>query len=148
MGDSIKEMIVKRIATTIQNIAGIQNVQRVGQAPIEYADVPFVVLTQGDDVLEVPGVAPYTTRRLELLASIVTRQTDETDTRSGDEVLNALGADVERALQSDRSIGGLAVDTKPPEWLEIEIEHKLPHIGIALRFAVIYRHLRHDPSVQ
>lgn len=148
MAQSIKEQIVAKILAAIAAIDGIKNVQRVSQAGVAFGAVPFVVLTQGDDLLESPQTPPYTRRKVELVASIITRQTDTADTRSGDEVLNTWGAEVERVLMADRTVGALAEDVKPPEWLEVAIESNVPHLGVALRFAVVYRHLRNDPYRQ
>lgn len=148
MSLSIKEQIVQKICGTIALIPWVKNVQRLKQAGIQFADVPFVIVTQGDDLLEAVQTRPWTTRRAEVVASIIFRQTDPLDLRSADEVLNGYGSDVEAAVMADRSVGGLAIEMKPPEWLEIEIESDVPHVGVAMRFGVVYRHLRNDPTRQ
>lgn len=148
MAESIKEQIVAKLAEAIASVSGVRNVQRETQAGIRFADVPFVILTQGEDILDQAQVRPNTNRRLEMYASIIIRQTDKDDLRSGDAVLNELGAEIEQALQSDRTVGGLATDVRPPDWLEVAIQSKVPHVGIALRFTVVYAHLRGDPFRQ
>lgn len=145
MALSVKEQIIQKMLATIGAVSWVKNVQRVTQQGARYADVPFVMVTQGDDLLETEQTRPYTTRRMEVWASIIARQIDVEDLRSGDEILNGYGADIEAALLKDLTVGGLAQEIKPPEWLEMEIESDVPHIGVALRFVVVYRHLRHDP---
>jgi hypothetical protein len=145
---SIKEQIVQEFCAIIGRVGWVQNVQRINQVGLKWADTPFVIVTQGDDLLEAIQTRPWTTRRADLIASIVTRITDAAEVRSADEILNGYGSDLEAAVMGDLTVRGLAVEIKPPDWLEMEIESDVPSVGVALRFGVVYRHLRHDPYRQ
>jgi hypothetical protein len=145
MGFTVKEQLIRQMVNVLQAIPWVVNVQRLTQGGAKFADVPFIMVTQGDDLVEAVQTRPYTTRRVEVLASIITRQVDPDDLRSSDEILNGYGGDVEAALMKDLTVNGFAVEIKPPDWMEVEIESQVPHIGLALRFGVVYRHLRGDP---
>lgn len=137
--------MVKHVVGLIAALSWVKAVQRIKIGGNAWADAPFVTVAQGDDLLEAEQTRPYTTRRLELLVTVVIRETDEADVRPSDEILNGYGGEIEQALMADLSVGETAQEIKPPDWLEIEVESKEPHIGVSLRFAIVYRHLRNDP---
>lgn len=143
--DSVKEAIVKQMVVQLLTLPWVKSIQRMNQGGNVWAEAPFITVAQGDDLIEATQTRPYTTRRAEITVTTVIRQTDESDVRSAEEILNAYGADVEAKLMADLSVGGLAIEIKPPDWLEREVESQEPHVAIAMRFAVVYRHLRHDP---
>jgi thioredoxin-like negative regulator of GroEL len=145
MSDTVKEQIVKHVVVLLLTLPWVKSVQRMNQDGIVWADAPFVTVAQGDDLVEAIQTRPYTTRRAEIMVTTIIRQTDVGDVRSAEEILNQYGADVEAALMADLSLGGLAQEIKSPDWLEREVESKEPHVAVAMRFAIVYRHLRHDP---
>jgi hypothetical protein len=130
----------------------IASVQRLNQDGVDLAVVPTILVKEGEVTVELgQSVAPMVRRRMELLAVAVTRQ-DETatslDTRSGGEQLNSLTADMEKVLANNRTWDGLAIQTDPPSYMEVEMEASTPHLARAVRCEVLYEHLRIDPYVQ
>lgn len=130
----------------------IASVQRLNQDGVDLASVPTILVKEGECVVELgQSIAPNVRRRMEVMAVVVTRQ-DETptslDTRSGGEQVNSLIADMERVLANNRTWDGLAIQTDPPSYLEVDMEASTPHLARAVRFEVLYEHLRVDPYVQ
>lgn len=156
MADSIQEQIIKKIYLAMSEITttnGYENtlvsVQRLNQNGIDLANVPALLVREGScepDMSKSPF--PFVQRRMEMVLVVVTRQDDtasSTDARSGAEQLNSLVADVETRLAASRNWDGLASDTEPPSYLEVEVESIVPHLARGMQFGVTYRHLRTNP---
>lgn len=149
---AVKERIVQNLVARLERIAPangyattIASVQRYGLDGVMLATVPTLYVSMGEDVVQTERQAfPYVLRRLELFISVITRP-EIGEPRSGDELLNELGADVERCMLADGTHGGLAIKTSSPDWMECAVEDKLPHLALALRFAIDYRHDHRDP---
>ena len=88
------------------------------------------------------------TKTLGIVLHVIARQDDVTDTRSGDEVMNSLCADIEKALMSTPTRGGYAVDTHPISRIALEVERDVPTLETLLQFPVVYRHVYADPYTQ
>ena len=159
MADSIQEQIVKKVVSALLEITvangydnTVQSVQRLNQSGVDLAVVPTILVKEGDCSYDLTKSAyPWVRRRMELYAVAITRQ-DETDgsldTRSGGEQLNSLVADMERRMGASRSWDGLAIDTDPPSYLEVELEAVTPHLARGIRCEVVYEHLRSNPYSQ
>jgi hypothetical protein len=159
MADSIQEKIVKKIMAALAQITPatgfdntIASVQRLNQDGVDLAVVPTILVKEGDVTVELgQSIAPMVRRRMELLAVAITRQ-DETaaslDTRSGGEQVNSLVADIEKVVANNRTWDGLAIQTDPPSYLECEMDAVTPHLARAVRFEVLYEHIRTDPYSQ
>jgi hypothetical protein len=157
--ESIQEQIVKKIVAALGLITvakgfdnTIASVQRLNQAGVDLAVVPTILVKEGDCTVELgQSIAPSILRRMELLAVVITRQ-DETasslDLRSGGELVNSLVADVEKVIATNRTWDGLARQTDPPSYLEVEMDAETPHLARAVRFEVVYEHIRSDPYQQ
>lgn len=159
MADSIQEQIVKKIALALSQITvangyanTISSVQRLNQEGVDLAAVPTILVKEGECVQDIAqSPFPWIRRRMELFAVVVTRQ-DETaaslDTRSGGEQLNSLVADMEKCVAATRAWDGLAIETGAPNYLEVEMDALVPHLSRAIRFEVVYQHMRNDPYLQ
>jgi len=159
MSGSIQEQIVQKIATALSGITvarGFANtigvVQRLNQSGVDLAVVPTILVKEGEVSIEVgQSAAPNVRRRMELWAVAITRQDEtsaSTDARSGGEQLNSLVADIEKVLQNNRTWDGLAIQTDSPSYVEVEMDAVTPHLARAVRFEVVYQHLRIDPYSQ
>lgn len=154
MAESVKERILSNLVARLARITianGYENdvasVQRYGLDGLSVTDVPVLYVSQGEDLVQNERKAfPAIQRRLEVFVAIVTRPSAG-ETRSGDALINSLGADVERCLMADGSHGGLAIKTDSPDWMECAVDEQMPHLAIALRFSVDYRHDVKDPRV-
>ena len=157
MAYSIQEQIVKKIVAALEGITAVKgfdntiaSVQRLNQAGVDLNAVPTILVKEGDVSVELSqSIFPNVRKRMELLAVVIARQ-DESDTstdlRSGGEMLNSLVADIERAVATNRTWDGLAMQTDPPSYSEVEMDATVPHLARAVRFEVIYEHVRHGPS--
>jgi hypothetical protein len=144
MADSIQEQIVKKI---VQSLSSVALVQRLNQDGVDLAVVPTILLKEGDVTVE-EVVYPNVRRRMELFAVAIARQDVENEALSGGEILNALVAQIETAIQQNRSWDGLAIQTEPPTYLGVELDSITPHLSVGVRFEVVYQHLRVDPYNQ
>jgi hypothetical protein len=145
---------MKNIKTTLEGIttgAGYNNtivsVQRSKQSGQATVATPCIIIMAGDEeATDVPD--PLITKLLTVFLFCIARQDDVTDTRSGDEVLNAFQADVEKALLTTRTRGGYAIDTQPLASIELDIEEGFPELSRLLKTEVHYRQLNTDPTRQ
>lgn len=146
MADSIQEQIIKAIAVALGNVAPVQRLQQGG---VDLSVVPTILVKEGECSVDLSkSVFPRIRRRMEVMAVVITRQDEVTDTRSGGEILNGLTADIEVRLAMDRTWGGLAIMTDAPSYLEVEMDAVTPHLARGLRFEVTYEHNRLDPYLQ
>lgn len=150
--DSIRESIMKDIKATLEGVtvgAGYANtiasVQRFRQAGQSTLQVPCVFLIETTEEAA-DGPDPLITKHLTVVLYVVTRQDESTDSRSGDEVMNSLRADIEKAVLSTRTRGGYAIDTKPLGSEEMDLEVGGPDLKTQLHFEVMYRHQNTDPT--
>jgi len=157
--DSVQEQIVKKIVAaleTISTVKGFDNtiasVQRLNQAGVDLNVVPTILVKEGDCTVELgASIHPNVRRRMELFAVVITRQDESsssTDLRSGGEQLNSLVADIEKVIATNRTWDGLAMQTDPPSYSEVEMDATVPHLARAVRFEVMYQHVRTDPYTQ
>lgn len=153
--ESIKERIMQHILTALGTInkqngysVDIQSIQRYRHTGLNLVTVPLLHVREGDDlVLREKKCFPLVHRQLEVYVSYIDRP-DQTETRSGDEILTAAGADIEKALLADPTRGGLALFTENPDWMEAVVSDDEPHLAQAFRFLIDYRHHQKDPAIQ
>jgi hypothetical protein len=157
--ESIQEQIVKKIVDALRMITVVKgfdndilSVQRLNQAGVDLNVVPTILVKEGDVSVELSqSIFPNVRKRMELLAVVITRQDESeatTDLRSGGELLNSLVADMEKVVSTNRTWDGLAMQTDPPSYSEVEMDATVPHLARALRFEVLYEHIRTDPYQQ
>ena len=159
MALSIQELIVQQVVVALEQILAangwqntIASVQRLNQEGVDLASVPTILVKEGETTAELGNsIAPMIRRRMELFLVAVTRQ-DETasssDTRSGGEQLNSLMADIDMTMQSDRTWGGLAITTDPPNYVEVDMDAVSPHLARAVRCEIVFEHIRNNPYAQ
>lgn len=153
MTDSVKEQIVKHLVARLATITTangyantIASVQRYSLHGLSVASVPVLYVNQGEDLVQSEKrTFPNVWRSLELFIAVITR-TDDSESRSGDEVLTSLCSDVERCVMADGTHGGLALKTASPDWMECTVDVGIPHLAMALKFTVDYRHHVQHPE--
>lgn len=152
MADTIREKIMKNILASLEAIKSINgyvntvaSVQRFKQSGQAVLDVPSILIAEGDEDAEY-GPHPTMSKRLEVYLAVITRQDEESDSRSAAEVMNSLIGDVVRAMANDFTRGGNALDTIEQGSGPIEVEEGQPEIGILMRYEIMYRHGRTDPT--
>lgn len=155
MADSIRETIMKNVQSTLEGItvaAGyantIQSVQRYRQAGQDVRLAPGALVSEGDEEIDegpLSGANGLVTKRLTVGVLLYARQ-EPTDTKSGDEVINSLQADVEKALATTYTRGGKAIDTKEVGNGRLDPEDGVPELNRLLIYELHYRHRREDPT--
>jgi len=156
MSDSIKELIMKNIHTTLESITTangydntIESVQRHQVEGQDTVAMPYIVIVQGDETIDSKAPDPLVSKQLEVHLDVLTKQDLDTDSRQGDEIMNSLEADIERALQVDPQRGGNAVDTDTLEVMPLAVEEDedgLTDINSIMSFRVDYRQNRKNPK--
>ena len=157
MADSIQEQIIKKLTVALAGITvangyenTIKTVQRYKASGVDLATtMPTILVREGDCTPE-PSVSPFgQVRRTQQVYLIICVSHDElTDVRSGGEILNSFTADIEKRLGVNPTWDGLAIMTRPPEYLEVQVEAETPHLARGLMTEIVYEHLRGDPFSQ
>lgn len=129
-------------AYTIKN----NTVQRFNQAGQNLLKVPLVIVQEDTCEKLAETTEPYIYKRLRLVLHIVSRIDPATDTRSSDEVLNALRGDVERAMHADYTCGGLAEDCEWESDGPLDVELGQPVSGTFMSFIIKYKHQLRNPK--
>lgn len=153
MADSIKELILKDIETTLKKIKiadgyknDIATVERFvidGQTTAKH---PYIIITQLNVSILNEGPDPLVTKRIDISLEVVTRQDVETSPGPADTLINSLEEDIDRALQVGPTRGGNAVDTSPIESTPLTVEEGQPDIESIMEFSCTYQHQRGDPT--
>lgn len=157
MADSVRELILKDIVTTLQTVTvangygnTLQSVQRFQQGGQVLSETPMVVVMEGEDQVSaqgpLSGSVGLTTRNLTVNTVLIHRQDDETDARPATEVMNSLVADVQKAMLTTFSRGGHAIDTTELGIGELDAEEGQPELVQTIAFRVQYRHRFDDPT--
>lgn len=161
MAESVRELILKHIATTLEGVtvaAGyantLQSVQRFRQSGQVVAEVPLCVIMEGEDQIEMEGplsgTGSLSTRKMTVNLVLIHRQDEETDARPATEVMNSLVADVQKAMLGGERFqrGGHALDTKEIGIGELNVEEGQPELVQTVAFQVQYRHRYDDPYAE
>lgn len=155
MADSVREVIMKQIQTTLEGITvangyanTMQSVQRFRQDGQVLTATPLCVLMEGGDNVQLDGPYPLITRHLTVSVVIIHRQDLDTDTRSASEVMNSLVADVLKAMHADFTRGGHALETSELGIGELDAEEGQPELVQTVGFQIGYRHRRDDPTLE
>lgn len=155
--DSIQEQIIKKIETGLTQITvangyqvTIASVQRHRWSGIDLSTMPTILIKEGFCEPELSGKSTMERirRRMELFLVVAVRQDEESDARSGAEVLNLYVADIEKKIGVSMNWDGLAIMTDPPSYLEVEVDAETPHLARGMRCEIVYEHLRTDPYSQ
>lgn len=154
MADSIRELIMRNIVTTLSSITTangyanqMQSVQRFRQDGQQLTEVPMAVLVDGGDDVEQERPIELTSRMLTVHVVLIHRQDTAVDTRSASEVMNSLIADVQKVMQVDHTRGGYAVNTIEQGVSEMDVEEGQPELVQTIGYRIAYRHRRVDPGI-
>ncbi len=159
MADSIRELILKNIKTTLEGVTvangyltTLASVQRFLQPGQTVASVPVVLILEGDDNVDQDGpqsgANSLVTRTLNVALLILHRQDMDTATDSASEAMNDIIADIQQAMQVDYQRGGYALDTNEVSVSAIQAEEGQPELGCTMVYGIPYRHLRTNPRVE
>lgn len=159
MADSIRELILKNIKTTLEGVTTgngyantIASVQRFRQDGQDVSSVPSIMIIEGDDTIEQEGpqAGAYSlvTRTLSVGLAIVHRQDLATATVTASEAMNSLIADIQKAMQVSYQRGGYALDTNEVSVSQVVAYENQPELESGIEYAIRYRHRRTDPTVQ
>lgn len=152
MADSIRELIIKNIVTTLQGIttgAGYNNTIVSVQRPMPdgntFTSWPMILVLEGEDQV-VQENNPHLTHDLTVGIVFMTRINPASDSRSINEVLNSLERDVHKALMVDRHRGANALDTVWVDELPYHAEEGQPELARLMVYSIRYRHQATDPN--
>lgn len=158
MADSVRELIMKELQSTLEGIKvangyslTLTSVERQLQRGQSFNPPQAYIFERDDRPIDstqqdAGGVA--TERAMEVGVGLVVQQDEETDARSASEDMNAVLADVQRVMQIDVQRGGHAINTEEIGITEIEIVEGQPALVASIAYEIRYRHLRTDPRVE
>lgn len=151
MSDSIRELILENIKTTLQGItvaAGYNytaaTVERWQQKGNSTSLSPHIIIHSGPET-KTPGPDPQTECDLSIIVEAGYRQ-DDTDTTVSDTIVSRLLADIEKALTQDHTRGGYAEETKISGNIPFEYVDGQPRFGIMVQVEIKYAHKYSDPA--
>ena len=161
MADSVRELILKALVTTLEGVTvangyahTLRSVQRFRQAGHTLAAVPMVVVMEGEDSVAaegpLAGAGSLTTRNLIVNLVLIHRQDDDTDPRPSTELMNSLLADVQKAVLGGTRYtrGGHAIDTTELGIGELDADEGQPELVQTIAFRIQYRHRFDDPTAE
>ena len=153
MADSIRELIIKNIKTTLEGIttgavynntaASVQRFRQSGQSQVAF---PMVIIREGAETSKDVPLGKITHHLIIDLLLIVVHD-ESSDARQSDEVMNSFLADVQKAMLADRTRGGHAVETNLQGSEPLDVEDAQRDIEQVVSFEVQYRHSATDPCV-
>lgn len=156
MADSIRELIIKNVKTTLEGItlaAGYTNavasVQRFRQSGQSQVAFPMIIIREGAETSKdgPMGISPKITHQLTIDLLLIVVHDEATDARQSDEVMNSFLADVQKAMLVDRTRGGYAVETNLTGSEPLDVEDAQRDIEQVVSWEVQYRHSATDPCV-
>jgi len=146
MSDSLQEQIIKKIAEALAQIPNIKSVQRHQASGMDLGTMPTILVREGDCAAELTKSSHERIRRLlEVLIVVATGIDEESDSRSGGEVLNGFIAEIEQIIGADETWGKLALMTSVPEYIRLDVDAETPHLSRGVRIEVTYEHARGNP---
>lgn len=146
MADSVRELIVKNILTTLEGIADIRSVQRLRQSGMKKNITPCIWIEEGQETVEdMQGVVE---RKLRIALALISRHDEALDTISSAEHMAPLRDNIDRELMIDRQRGDNANETTSLSWNDIEVIEGQPELIQVGIFTVIYYTSLTDPAVK
>lgn len=153
MADTIRERIIKNIKTTLEGITvangyanTIVRVERVRQSGQITKDTPYLVISTGDESPHEKQEDPTLRKLLTVYILIGTRQDEGVDPKWADELINSLLGDIQKAMASTHTRGGLALDTIEGSNGPMPIEDGMTTLETFQEYTIDYRHARTDPT--
>ena len=146
MADSIRELIMKDLETTMalingtgpytRNIASIQRFEQDGNS----FDAQDTIVLAGGDESEEYGPDPLKSITLNVELDLWTRHDKAADAFSTDELLNQYISDIKRAVMVDHTRGGNAQQTDITGSIPFETSEGAYFVGIMFQIEIKYRH--------
>lgn len=152
MPDTVRENIFENIQTTLAAIVAggtydntIQRVERWKQHGQDFQGaMPLIVITSGPEKRS-DRTYPLTICDLTVYLSLWTRQA-ESDSADSETVLNSILGDITKALKTDLTRGGYAVDTEITDIEPFDVVEGQPYSGLIITLAINYRHQQNNPK--
>lgn len=148
--EKILQYLETRILTVMRKSNGFyyefsrDQVERFSLYGPSSVDLPRVIITSGDEDIEIPP-GPFVHCTLAVYLSVYIVH-DEGDRISTDEHINRLIGDIKKAVLSDNTLGGLAIDCVPARISPFSITDGQRCAGVVAELKIDYRHLREDPT--
>ncbi len=147
---AIRERIMQNIAVVLEQISTangynntLQGVYRFEQKGNSTVKEPFLeILPVSEDIQ--PAPEPYVTCTLTLNLDVWVRHSKSEFDGSTDAYLITFLQDITRAIMSDTSRGGLAIDTKITGNYPFVTVEGQPYAGVTVTVEIRYRHKRDD----
>ncbi|MCK9555013.1 hypothetical protein M0R36_04250 [bacterium] len=154
MNETVREKILQNLKTTLESITtdngynfdfNADTVQRWSMHGNSLVDVPTVILSPGDEE-EKGGTLPYIQCELTVYLDVFFIN-NESDSIVTDTYLNRLQGDIKKAVLSDYSRGGYAIDTNVRGTTPFETTEGQQYAGIIIEIGITYQHKRNDPTL-
>ena len=152
--ETVRERILQNIKTTIEGVTVAngynfdftpQTVQRWSMHGNRMVDMPMVVISPGDED-ESSSPHPFEECLLSIYLDLF-YVTDENDPVPTDTYLNRLQGDIKKAILSDYTRGGYAIDTNVRGTTVFETTEGQQYAGIIIELGINYQHKRTDPTL-
>ncbi len=154
MSETVREKILQNLKTSLENITtdngynfdfNENTVQRWSMHGNSLVDVPAVILSPGDEE-EKGRTLPYIQCDMTVYLDIFFID-NETDGIATDTYLNRLQGDIKKAILSDYTRGGYAIDTNVRGTTVFETTEGQQYAGIIIELGINYQHKRTDPTL-
>lgn len=153
--ETVRERIIANLKTSLEGIRTAdgynfdftpETVQRWTMHGNSLVNLPVIVISPGnEDEKALPNPLEECFLTVYLDAFFVT---DPDDPVSTDTYLNRLQGDIKKAVLTDPTRGGEAIDTDVLGTTPFETTDGQPYAGIILEIGIRYRHRRTDPTVK
>lgn len=144
MADSVKLKVLKNIKSTLLGIttgAGFQNtltnVQLFSMLGNEKVDVPVVIISSDLETRD-EGMSQIVRTLFSVYVTLYHAQQNG-DTTPSDQFLDSLYQDILKALLTDRTRGGVAVDTDVQEVQHFQLEDNQMLYGLSFKLEIEFR---------
>ena len=153
--ETVRERIIANLKTALEQITvtnGYQfdftsaTVQRWSMHGNSLVNLPTIVISPGNED-EKAGPHPFDECFLTVYLDVFF-VTDASDAVSTDTYLNRIQGDIKKAILSDPTLGGEAIDTDVAGTTPFETTDGQPYAGVIVEIGIRYRHLRTDPTAK
>ena len=153
--ETVRERIIANLKTALEQITvanGYQfdftsaTVQRWSMHGNSLVNLPTIVISPGNED-EKAGPHHFDECFLTVYLDVFF-VTDASDSVSTDTYLNRIQGDIKKAILSDPTLGGEAIDTDVAGTTPFETTDGQPYAGVIVELGIRYRHLRTDPTAK
>ncbi len=151
---TVRENILDNLKTVLSSIAAgstynntfpTGSVQRFDHRSNTTVLNPRITITAGPETQE-DEPNPLTTCTLTVFLDLWSRQ-DESSTDPTDKILNSLLRDITKAIKTDITRGGYAIDSQIRSVLPFDAIEGNPESGLIIELEIKYQHLQTDPAI-